>query len=84
MAGLAERVLGAGFLATDALVRRDCACGTGQAAGAAVLSRVPLPAAAAPVLTSLVAGVLLRAALAAWQLRPARQHPASKPAASHS
>ncbi|HEX9518317.1 MAG TPA: hypothetical protein VF940_19300, partial [Streptosporangiaceae bacterium] len=41
----------------------------------AELRRVPLPAAAAPILTSLVAGVLLRAALAAWQLRPARQHP---------
>jgi ZIP family zinc transporter len=54
------------------------------AAGAAVLSQVPLPAAAAPVLTSLVAGVLLRIALTAWQLRPAMQRPASKPAASHS
>ena len=43
------------------------------AAGAAVLSQVPLPAAAAPVLTSLVAGVLLRIALAAWQLRPMAQ-----------
>jgi len=147
----AAGALGAGFLATDALVRRGCACGTGQAggqttsaalglhravegaalavagsvaviaalvlhaagegfalaallrgerpgraaallaiacvspaAGAAVLSRVPLPAAVAPVLTCLVAGVLLRTALAAWQPRPARQHPASKLAASHS
>jgi hypothetical protein len=42
------------------------------AAGAAVLSQVPVPEAAAPVLTSLVAGVLLRTALVAWQLRPAR------------
>ena len=40
------------------------------AAGAAVLSAVPLPESATPVLTSLVAGVLLRTALAAWQLRP--------------
>ena len=40
------------------------------AAGAAVLAWVHPPAAAAPVLTSVVAGVLLRAALAAWQVRP--------------
>ena len=40
------------------------------AAGAVVLSQVALPAAATPVLTSLVAGVLGRTALAAWQLRP--------------
>jgi ZIP family zinc transporter len=133
----AAGALGAGFLATDGLVRRGCACGTGKvggratatalglhravegaalaiagsvavvaalvlhaaseglaltallkgerrgtaaallaitclspAAGAAVLSQVPVPSAAAPVLTSVVAGVLLRTALAAWQLRP--------------
>jgi len=42
------------------------------AAGAAVLSQVRVPEPAAPVLTSLVAGVLLRTALAAWQLRSAR------------
>jgi zinc transporter ZupT len=131
--------LGAGFLATDGLVRRGCACGTGPAGGrataaalgvhravegaalaiagsvaviaalvlhaageglaltallkgerrgtaaallaitclspvggAAVLTQVPVPQAAVPVLTSLVAGVLLRTALAAWQLRPPR------------
>jgi ZIP family zinc transporter len=56
------------------------------AAGAAVLSEVALPAAAAPVLTSLVAGVLLRTALAACQLRPARparpERPASRRPAS--
>ena len=54
------------------------------AAGAAVLSRLPLPAAAAPVLTSLAAGVLLRTALVAWQLRPARNRQAGKPASIHS
>src|SRR5258708_14956416 len=145
----AAGALGAGLLATDGLVRRGCACGTGPAAGratagalgvhravegaglvvagsaaviaalalhaacegfalaallggerrrravallaitclspaagAAVLRRVPLPAAAAPGLTSLVAGVLLRTALAAWQLRPASTRPAGTPAAS--
>jgi len=31
----AAGALGAGFLATDALVRRGCACGTGQAGGRA-------------------------------------------------
>jgi zinc transporter ZupT len=40
------------------------------AAGAAVLALVHLPESVAPVLTSVVAGVLLRAALAAWQVRP--------------
>ena len=40
------------------------------AAGAAVLTQLPVPEAAATVLTSVVAGVLLRTALAAWQLRP--------------
>lgn len=40
------------------------------AAGAVVLSLVHLPESVAPVLTSVVAGVLLRAALAAWQVRP--------------
>jgi ZIP family zinc transporter len=40
------------------------------AAGAAVLTLVHLPESVAPVLTSVVAGVLLRAALAAWQVRP--------------
>lgn len=39
-------------------------------AGVAVLALVRLPEPAAPVMTSVVAGVLLRAALAAWQLRP--------------
>jgi zinc transporter ZupT len=135
----AAGAFGGGFLATDGLVRRGCACGTGPAggrataaalglhraiegaalavagsvaviaalvlhaaseglaltallrgerrgtaaallaitclspaAGAAVLSQVPVPDAAAPVLTSLVAGILLRAALTAWQLRPAK------------
>jgi zinc transporter ZupT len=40
------------------------------AGGAAVLALVHLPESVAPVLTSVVAGVLLRAALAAWQVRP--------------
>jgi zinc transporter ZupT len=40
------------------------------AAGAAVLALVHLPESVPPVLTSVVAGVLLRAALAAWQVRP--------------
>jgi zinc transporter ZupT len=40
------------------------------AAGVAALALVHLPEQAAPVMTSIVAGVLLRAALAAWQLRP--------------
>jgi zinc transporter ZupT len=40
------------------------------AAGATVLALVHLPEPAAPVMTAVVAGVLLRAALAAWQLRP--------------
>jgi zinc transporter ZupT len=40
------------------------------AAGAAVLALVHLPESVAPVLTSVVAGVLLRVALAAWQVRP--------------
>ncbi|MGN6795785.1 MAG: hypothetical protein ACTHJW_25605 [Streptosporangiaceae bacterium] len=40
------------------------------AAGAAVLALLHPPESAAPVLTSVVAGVLLRAALAAWQIRP--------------
>jgi ZIP family zinc transporter len=40
------------------------------AAGAAVLALVHLPESVAPALTSVVAGVLLRAALAAWQVRP--------------
>ncbi len=39
------------------------------AAGAAVLAWTRLPEAAAPIMTSVVAGVLLRAALAAWHLR---------------
>jgi ZIP family zinc transporter len=39
------------------------------AAGAVVLAVVHLPDAAAPVLTSVVAGILLRAALAVWQAR---------------
>lgn len=39
------------------------------AMGAVALALVHLPASAAPVLTSVVAGVLLRAALAAWQVR---------------
>jgi hypothetical protein len=38
------------------------------AAGAVVLSQVRLPGQAPPVLTSLVAGVLLRAAAGTWQL----------------
>ena len=40
------------------------------AIGAVALALVHPPEAAAPVLTSVVAGVLLRAALAAWQVRP--------------
>jgi len=40
------------------------------AAGAAVMAFVHLPASVGPVLTSMVADVLLRAALAAWQIRP--------------
>ena len=40
------------------------------ALGAATLALVHPPESAAPVLTSVVAGVLLRAALAAWQVRP--------------
>ncbi|MGN6677569.1 MAG: hypothetical protein ACTHKL_07255 [Streptosporangiaceae bacterium] len=39
------------------------------AAGAAVLALVHLPDSAAPVLTSVVAGILLRAAMVAWQAR---------------
>jgi hypothetical protein len=39
------------------------------AAGAAGLAWMPLPESAAPIMTSVVAGVLLRAALAAWQQR---------------
>ncbi len=39
------------------------------AAGAAVLAWTRPPESAAPIMTSVVAGVLLRAALAAWQLR---------------
>lgn len=50
-----------------ALVVMTC---VSPAAGAVVLSQVAVPAAATPVLTSVVAGVLVRTALAAWQLRP--------------
>lgn len=39
------------------------------AAGALALSQLPLPAPASPIITSLIAGVLLRSALAAWRVR---------------
>lgn len=42
------------------------------AAGAVVLIQVPLPPTAVPVLTCVVAGVLVRTAFSAWQLRPPR------------
>src|SRR5258708_18402705 len=66
----AAGALGAGFLATDALVRRGCACGTGQAGGRTTSAALGLHRAVEGAALAVAGAVAVVAALG---LHPARE-----------